>query len=259
MTKTMDGQIIFLKNKTIPIDKYECLSRNYHFDKIKFIPLIKHSNHSNEILKLFQDNKYLHTLKHIIVTSQRTVECLYLEVLPNLTLKERELLFNKRVYTVGPATGEFLRHCGFRDVIGDDTGNGANLSDMIIDTLPLEEAGEILFLVGMIRTDIIKNKLIDAGYQVNEIIAYETEPLKGNLQKLQHEIDTNIENWVVVFSPQGIDGIIEYLKEHKSLSIKIASIGPTTETFLWKNGIRPHVSSPKPTPESLLQVISSYQ
>ncbi|CAL9731138.1 uroporphyrinogen-III synthase [Monosporozyma unispora] len=259
MTRQMDGQIIFLKNKTIPIDKYESLSRRYNFNKIKFLPLIKHTNLPNEILSLFNDLSYLESLKYIIVTSQRTVECLYLEVIPNLTLEQTNQLFNKRVYTVGPATGEFLRRCGFKDVIGDEMGNGNNLSDMIIDTLNPETAGQFLFLVGLIRTDIIKNKLLNAGYNVKEVIAYATEPLDNNLRHLQEEIDVQQENWVVIFSPQGITEIIEYLRDHHSHNIKIASIGPTTEAYLLKHGITPHVSSPKPSPESLLQVISSYE
>ena len=271
MTNYSDKQIIFLKNKTVPIDKYELAAQNHNFDQIRFIPLIKHVNRPAEVLQLFNDSNYLNNLKRIIVTSQRTVECLYLEVLPNLSESQRETLFNKVVYTVGPATAEFLKRCGFKYVLGENTGNGNNLADLIIDQLSsqnyhrdgTDNDHEFLFLVGVTRTDIIKNKLSSRGYKVKEIVAYETKVLDNNLIKLKRELKSNINNWIVIFSPQGINEIIPYLKKvvllNDSFNIRIASIGPTTEAFLLKHNIKPHVTSPKPTPEILLNAISSYE
>ena len=271
MTNRLSRQVIFLKNKTVPIDKYEVASQKHNFDEIKFIPLIKHTNRPTELLQLFTDHIYLNNLKHIIITSQRTVECLYLEVLPNLNESQRNILFNKVVYTVGPATSDFLKRCGFKNVLGENTGNGNNLADMIMDQIQppnnhgneTDNTDEFLFLVGLIRTDIIKNKLTSKGYKIKEVIAYETTVLDNNLIKLKKELKININNWIVIFSPQGIKEIIPYLKEaallDDSLNIKIASIGPTTEAFLLKHNIKPHVTSPKPTPESLLNFISSYK
>ncbi|KAK5961128.1 uroporphyrinogen-III synthase HEM4 PWA37_001657 [Arxiozyma heterogenica] len=264
-------QVIFLKNKTVPVDKYEIASKKHNFDKIKFITLIKHRNRPTELVQLFTDNKYLNNLKYIIITSQRTVECLYLEVLPNLSESQRNILFNKVIYTVGPATSEFLKRCGFKTVLGEDSGNGNNLADMIMDQIPppnihgatANNNNEFLFLVGLVRTDIIKNKLTNKGYQIREIIAYETVALDNNLVKLKNEMKFDTNTWIVIFSPQGIKEIIPYLKQiillDNLFNVKIASIGPTTEAFLLKHNIKPHVTSPKPTPESLLNAISSYE
>lgn len=250
-------QIIFLKNKTIPVDNYETFSEHENYDSIQFVPLLNHIYHAQETLTLLKNSEYLSNLDYVIVTSQRTVECLYECVIPYLSEGEREMLFNKVVFTVGPATGEFLRRVGFHNVVGDDTGNGDLLSDLITRELA-GYSGEMLFLVGVIRRDIIKKKLNAANIRVREVETYETSVLENNVDRLLEVVEDDEETdcWVVVFSPQGTNEILHYLKcQESSESIQIACIGPTTEKFLLRNGIRPAVVSPKPDPISLLMAI----
>lgn len=170
----MSNNIIFLKNKTTPLDKYEVESKDNKYSDVQFLPLIAHTHHPVEALHLLKDNNYISNLRYLIVTSQRTVECLNESIIPTLTKEQREKVLDLSVYTVGPATGDFLRRVGFRNVKGDDMGNGDKLSDFIIKDIGDNYDGEILSFVGAIRRDIIKNKLKQRGLSVKEVVTYET-------------------------------------------------------------------------------------
>lgn len=137
---------------------------------------------------------------------------------------------------------------------------------MIVKSHSEEEIDHFLFLVGEIRRDIIPKKLKANGYKVNEIVTYKTENLLDNIDRfiLHYKNDENNEavmnkpsTWIVFFSPQGTEDIIEYLKENKGY--KIASIGPTTEQYLLEKGLKPDTVSFKPSPIFLLNAINSYK
>lgn len=260
------SRIIFLKNKTTPTDPYETTFTDGGFEPV-FVPLIRHFHVPDEALTLFRNRSYLTKLKYIIVTSQRTVECLNESILPKMTTEEQSLLKEKTIYTVGPATSEFLRNSGFQNIRGGvEVGNGGLLADLIVKSHSEEEIDHFLFLVGEIRRDIIPKKLKANGYKVNEIVTYKTENLLDNIDRfiLYYKNDENNEavmnkpsTWIVFFSPQGTEDIIEYLKENKGY--KIASIGPTTEQYLLEKGLKPDTVSFKPSPIFLLNAINSYK
>ena len=325
---TQHRNIIFLKEQKGPIDKYESPT-----SLSKFVPLIKHKHIPDETLKLLRNPTYLKTLRYIIITSQRTAECLSEDILPRLTREQLQGLLTKCVYTVGPATGMALRKLGFKDIRGEDTGNGAALSKFIVEDLLAAEGGEIskrsnsigeiLFLVGVIRKDIVTRTLTEAGLKVREVVTYETSDLDDNLPRFQSALcgirqfvngnednnsndNNNFDNsnngcWVVVFSPQGVSPeLIDYIKDEQqqqqqqesnssissigecsfemenvdgvqsirssissqssihSIPLKVACIGPTTEMFLTRCGLKPEVVSPKPNPTALHNALEEY-
>lgn len=252
-------KIILLKNKTTPTDLYETYFSSNAFQPV-FIPLIKHTHIPSETLELLQDNEYLTDLRYIIITSQRTVECLNESIIPKLSMEHRELLLSKVIYTVGPATQRFLKNCGFKDVRGgEETGNGSLLADYIAEQLlvqPNREPstyGHLLFLVGEIRRDIIPKKLAAVGLNVKEVVTYKTEDLEDNLTRFRSVCDAG--SWVVIFSPQGTKDILEYLKVTNTT--RVVSIGPTTQKYLESNGLKPDLVSSKPEPVSLLKEIKN--
>lgn len=249
-------KVILLKNKTVPFDAYEKQFSTNGFEPI-FVPLIHHSHIPNEALSLFQDLEYLKQLKYLIVTSQRTVECLNESILPYLSDVEKELLLNKTVYTVGPATSLFLERSGFKSVKGGvEVGNGSLLADLIIEKHENEDIDHFLFLVGEIRRDIIPKKLKSKGLEVKEVVTYKTENLDDGFQTFQQNCSgKNL--WVVLFSPQGTEEIVDFLKVHPEY--KLASIGPTTEQYLIERGITPHVVSKKPEAISLCKAIKEFK
>lgn len=268
----MSNNIIFLKNKTTPLDKYEIESKDNKYSDVQFLPLIAHTHHPVEALNLLRDNNYLSSLRYLIVTSQRTVECLNDSIIPTLTEEQKKKLFGLSVYTVGPATGDFLRRIGFQHVKGDDMGNGDKLSDFIIEDIGSDYQGEILSFVGAIRRDIIRKKLAQNGLAVKEVVTYETNVLNDNLDRFQNvlidiadkeECDGKSCCWVVIFSPQGAEDIVKFLKQHPTikdkLDLKVSCIGPTTNDYLTRNGMNPQVVSPQPTPDSLLDAIDGFE
>ncbi|CUS20338.1 LAQU0S01e04390g1_1 [Lachancea quebecensis] len=252
------AKVILLKNKTTPIDPYQNIFEENGFTPV-FVPLIEHKHLPNECLTLFQDDSYLRQLRHIVISSQRTVECLNESIIPRLTAQQRDDLHNKVVYTVGPATASFLERCGFKNVRGGiDAGNGDILADLIISELK-EEKGldllhlpDVLLLVGETRRDIIPKKLTSAGISSRELVTYQTKTLNDNFRRFEQCYDPN--SWVVFFSPQGAGEIVEYLQKSP---VNIACIGPTTEKSLFKQGLNPTVVSQKPEPYSLLESLKS--
>lgn len=255
----MNRNIIFLKNKTEPRDKYWEEAEKYDYQSINSVNLIEHNNLPAELLDLLNDDNYLTNLKYIIITSQRSVECLYHDILNTVSDKIKDKLLNKTVYTVGPMTAEFLQRCGFKNIKGANTGNGNKLADLIHEELNGNYEDEILFLVGVIRKDIILKKLTSYGYKIRELVTYETLDLNDNLQRFVKSVKNDCINWIVVFSPQGINEILEYLKyNNENTNCLVASIGPTTTEFLIANGIKPVVTSSKPTSDCVLKEISEY-
>ncbi|GCE98128.1 hypothetical protein ZYGM_001696 [Zygosaccharomyces mellis] len=245
---------ILLKNKTAQQDKYELEFQSNGFEPI-FIPLLSHTHVPHELLKLLKDDDYLEQLQDIIVTSQRTVECLYESVLPHLNVLARQAFQRKTVYAVGPSTKDFLERIGFEHVKGGaDAGNGSILSDIISSEYHEQCKTSIpLLLVGEIRKDIIPKKLLNNGIQVREVVTYRTENLPDNLTRFRESVGKS--SWVVFFSPQGTEEIIEFIKGDSNH--KVASIGPTTKEFLQKKGLEPDVVSVKPDGWNLVNAILS--
>ncbi|GMM58595.1 uroporphyrinogen-III synthase [Maudiozyma humilis] len=271
-SNNISNNIIFLKNKTVPLDKYEVESKDDKYNDVQFLPLIAHTHQPLEALQLLRDRNYLSNLQYLIVTSQRTVECLNESIIPTLSPEQKEKLLNLSVYTVGPATGNFLRRSGFRNVKGDDMGNGDKLSDYIIKDIGSDYKGEILSFVGAIRRDIIKKKLSGAGLDVKEVVTYQTSELNDNLHRFKdtlvsiadkEECDGKSCCWVVIFSPQGAKDIVSFLRNNPDirdkLQIKVSCIGPTTNSYLVEHGIHPEVVSPNPSPSSLLNAIDGFE
>ncbi|GAV51702.1 hypothetical protein ZYGR_0AF01730 [Zygosaccharomyces rouxii] len=245
---------ILLKNKTAQQDKYELEFQSKGFKPI-FIPLISHTHIPHGLLKLLEDGDYLKQLQDVIITSQRTVECLCESVLPRLNASARQAFLEKTVYAVGPSTKDFLERIGFKNVKGgDDAGNGSILSDIISSEYREQgKTSEPLLLVGEIRKDIIPKKLSNHGIRVREVITYKTENLPDNLKRFQESARES--SWVVFFSPQGTEEIIESIKDGSNH--RVASIGPTTRDFLQGKGLEPNVVSVKPDERNLINAILS--
>ncbi|GMG20974.1 unnamed protein product [Ambrosiozyma monospora] len=288
MTKT----VILLKNKTVPKDTYETnLLANYH--NPIFLPLLTHTpQNQSQILQFLKSSVFLNDFKAFIITSQRCVEALDLliQVLRSEKFEQLEKVLEKPAYTVGPTTMKILKELGFVDVRGGgDAGNGSILADLIAgDDLFADEKDEanvknVLFLTGEIRRDIIPKKLGAAGFQLTEMVAYRTEPIddivdryNDVIEKVVHQeiiTETKVEehvgkeevngngsmvkddrDWLVFFSPQGTEGIVEHLKTNNGV-FNIASIGPTTRDYLLGHGLTPDVVAVKPDAVSLVNAI----
>jgi uroporphyrinogen-III synthase len=166
------------------------------------------------------------------------------------------------VYTVGPATALAITKLEFSTIVGADTGNGTLLANLIVQTFSQEEEGSLarlplLFLVGDKRREIIPQRLAENQIPLTELTVYETTvaaSFETDLDKvLADKADGDVE-WVIFFSPTGVE--IAFNKLNKLGSVKLATIGPTTEEYLRKEwGVIPDMVSKKPEPISMVQGI----
>ncbi|KAL6449895.1 HEM4 Uroporphyrinogen-III synthase [Candida maltosa Xu316] len=254
--------IILLKNPTTPTDPY--LTKFSSIYTPHFIPLLTHTHkHKSKTLAYLTSLTFL-SIPIFIITSQRAVE-MFNECISELSDEIREIIFSKTAYTVGPATCEILKRSGFRDVRGgEDAGNGSKLVDFIInDNQPINDT-RMVFLTGEIRKDIIPRKLIGLGYNLEEFVIYKTEKRDDIIENFNSVVNDVVRCdddccWVIFFSPQGTEVIVDYLRNRKDgKKWKIGVIGPTTEEYLIDCDLKPHVIASKPTPDSLFDCIYNY-
>ena len=187
------------------------------------------------------------------------------------------------VYTVGPATALAITKLHFSTIVGADTGNGASLANLIIQTFRRDHALSIpvsqpfsqpppsstepihppslplLFLVGDKRRDIIPRRLAEESIALEELIVYETtvaETFDEELDSVMKDTTTDGEiEWIVFFSPSGAEVALDKMKR-LGRKIKVATIGPTTEEYLRKEwSVVPDMVAKKPEPVSMVQGI----
>jgi len=226
----------------------------------------------------------------IIFTSQRAVDAFH-SVIARLNPDKLEALFDKDMplYVVGPATARGVQALGLPcPVLGEQTGNGEALANFILEhrkSLPQDVTHlegrtlPLLFLVGEQRRDIIPKMLqsddLPAAERtpVTELVVYETgeaATFEEDFTKLLREAKLKRvkKQWVVVFSPQGCEAMLNALGwlEEKTgkfsqarkdvlagpMASFVATIGPTTRDHLVQEfGYEPDVCAIKPSPEGV--------
>lgn len=213
-----------------------------------FVPVLSHTFLDLLSHREFIDSAEAQEAEALVITSQRAVEAIG-------QLENVNKLFRKPVFTVGPATGARLRQLGFTDVRGEDTGNGLTLSSEILPTVSYKK---YLFFTGVIHRDVIPNTLNSMGATVIERTVYDTAPLSNCVEDFNSQYcQADKPLWIAFFSPSGVEGIVEYLNQKPRDTFKLAAIGPTTEAYLADNGLSPDCVAEKPTPEHLLEAITS--
>ncbi|GIZ48544.1 hypothetical protein CKM354_001159800 [Cercospora kikuchii] len=228
----------------------------------------------------------------LIFTSQRAVDA-FGTVIAKLDPAKLEALFDHEmpIYVVGPATKKGVEALGLPcPILGEETGNGDALAEFILQhhndstKVPSHVSNlngrklPLLFLVGEQRRDVIPKKLQSEelppteNIQVMELVVYET----GEMATFEEEFTDLIqqakkvgvkEQWVVVFSPQGCEAMLNalgWLTEAGKFSAgrrevvegpmktRVATIGPTTRDHLrGQFGFDPDVCAETPTPEGV--------
>lgn len=234
----------------------------------------------------------------MVFTSQRAVDAFAITV-SKLNPDKLDWIFDKNMplYVVGPATATAVKSLELPcPVVGAHTGNGEALAEFILQwhsTLPRDVTHldgrklPLLFLVGEQRRDIIPKTLTNEELpyheqiQVTELVVYETgematfeEDFTGLVR--QAKAQKVKEQWVVVFSPQGCEAMLNGLgwldeksgnfsaglKEVVSgpMKTRIATIGPTTRDYLQEElGFEPDVCAPQPSPEGVGKAILDFE
>lgn len=241
--------VVLFKADTDGSDKFVNHLENHKFNvcsiaclDFQFINLLTLKN------KLSQANDYA----GLIFTSPRSVQAAY------KANQSDELIpwKNLRNYTVGNTTGELAQRLLHLKTNGSEAGNAKNLSEIIINDGPSEKP--FLFPSGNLKQDILEKALLREGIKVDGLDVYETIP--------HPELETSIASmkkrkidYIVYFSPSGIKFSLTLIKKHEwnLTCIRFIAIGPSTKKLMEENGLECYKMCEKPSPESLLQALST--
>ncbi|CEG37118.1 uroporphyrinogen-iii synthase [Plasmopara halstedii] len=176
--------------------------------------------------------------------------------------KVLEKLQVKPVYSVGAATSRELLPLG---VIckGDDAGSADALCNYLHQrgALPPDAKEKpMIFLCGDKRREVLPNSFRSRGLPLEELVVYQTSAV----QNINFPDDCKVPNWIVFFSPSGLNVIKDMALPWKS--IRKAAIGKTTASALRQHAVatneafwEPDVTASMPDPESLACAIFDFE
>ncbi|CAG8545924.1 6099_t:CDS:10, partial [Ambispora leptoticha] len=257
-------------------------------DMVPTVLLLKDKNNESinmpELSTLLKNGPDTSKIWGIVVTSQRAVKALVEawkaaenDISHEIQIKWKSLPF----FVVGNMTASIAtRDLGFTPIGAKESGNAELLADFIVDFYTNNKdnnateifTSSLLFLVGDKHLDTLVNKLKPTGINLRELTVYESTSIPDFTRELQNTYDndglnTNQVkekripfNWVVFFSPSGVDLALPALKNLRFWKwIKVAAIGPTTKEHLIMNkSINVSAVSPKPDSQSLAKAIFEY-
>ncbi|KAG0172369.1 hypothetical protein DFQ28_004746 [Apophysomyces sp. BC1034] len=241
------------KAKGEPEDEYEAQFREHGYSP-EFIPVLDHHCASLPELRLIlESGPSGQGITGVIVTSQRAVE----------TLAKASERVNKGLwhtvsaYVVGPTTAECLRQLDlFGDyVVADKATALCNQMERI------QFDGQLLFLAGDKRREVIPNWLAGAKIPFKEIRTYATcahPRLSDRLTEAAPNVQKS--DWTVYFSPSGINYIQQAnpVLADQFFNTKVAAIGPTTADHLVSLGIKVDVIASRPDGYHLVAAMAEY-
>ncbi|KAJ6494744.1 tetrapyrrole biosynthesis, uroporphyrinogen III synthase [Mycena vitilis] len=190
-------------------------------------------------------------------------------------------------YVVGKSTASSLKairdahprsHLVPNDIRGESSGTSEQLADFIIadlDSSPPESRQKpFLFLTGDKHRDTLPDILHNGNIKLDSLQVYQTQGSSSFPNDLRLTLESHQDSkiwWIVFFAPSAAEFVVPFLRQqfdfrpanaNTSLAKRaprIASIGPTTSTFLQENlNISVDVVASKPTPEDLLHAINAY-
>jgi uroporphyrinogen-III synthase len=146
-------------------------------------------------------------------------------------------------------------------------GNSKNSSDLAEILLEDWKQGmiateEIVFLSGDKRMDTIPTALSIANIPFRELEVYRTERDKAGMIELVRNIREETDLLLVLFSPSGVDYLIESLgsdvPENWRSFVHFACIGETTNSALASHGLKAKAQAESPDPDAMAAAISFY-
>lgn len=179
-------------------------------------------------------------------------------------------------YVVGPATRDALLDLPQGPVPppeliigGEETGRAEKLGKLMVERLAKSSGGNLLYLVGDKRRDVLSGILSDAGIDVEEVLVYETSMAAQFPSQLDIHLSRCLTTpiWIVFFSPSGASYALPHMIAHLSkkygqlpvaellekAKIRLASIGPISADYLQaEHGLHTQAICNQPTPESLI-------
>ena len=181
----------------------------------------------------------------LVLTSPRAAEALAegLSWLPSRT----SAWVPKPAFAVGPRTSEALRGLGFRPR-GEEAGGAEALADVLGQNVA-ELDGPLLFLCGDRRRETLPERLSRMGIAFEERVVYRT------LIRTSPDLPGEAPDWIVFFSPSGVEAVSRTSTYLGRPSVRAAAIGPATAEALRRAGRVADVVARAPTPEALAEAL----
>lgn len=250
-------------------DRYEDAfrSRGYHPISVPVLETVIVGR--EELARRLSSGPEMRSLSGVIITSQRAVEAwseaaqALATANSNTPLKPEYDWRSVPFYAVGEATSVALRNLSEkiplytpRDIRGgSETGTAERLAGFILKDRPSDESSrKLLYLTGDKNRDTLPRILESAGVALDPLQVYATQGSSMFPRDLSLALECVKEEgsswgWIVYFAPSVAEFVTPILRNHFILPavnssteycaqlseqhhVKIAAIGPTTESFL---------------------------
>jgi uroporphyrinogen-III synthase len=154
-----------------------------------------------------------------------------------------------RLAAVGPATAAALEVAVRAPDLVADRQDGAGLAEALTRI-----GGKLAVLPrGNLATPELPRALLDAGWEVREVVAYQTRTAPIDGAALAARLATL--DWVVFASGSAFKGLLEQVPPGALRQVKLASIGPRTSQVIRAAGYEVAAEAARPTPEALAAAI----
>ncbi|KAF6018137.1 hypothetical protein EB796_023562 [Bugula neritina] len=191
----------------------------------------------------------------IIFTSQNAVEaCAKAQ-----SASKRDLIGkwkDKFNYVVGEATYTKAKETLGLDCKGASSGNAGKLVGQIVSDLKPEETGKFLYPKTSLKTIDLAGRLAQEGFVSQEIEVYNTLPAAdfcANVQSYKNNLGNA--DFVVFFSPSGVEHFFSYIQMIFEKTSKIIAIGPSTSEKLLQCQAADHYVLESPNADSLIKCL----
>lgn len=229
-------------------DEYQLALTQHGYD-IHFIPVLEFAHESIAHLADLMSKAPQHT--SLLITSQRAVESWVAAKRQATTIHPQWHDLN--LYIVGSKTAQQLNDLSFFTRQPTVASRATELAPLILADRP----ESILFLAGDKRRDVLPDQMAAANIPMLEIQAYKT-CMHPQLEERLNTLTCTKDDWLVLFSPSGVD-YIQQLEKHPLLaSCKLAAIGPTTADHLQQMGLSVHAVAEKPRASYLADAIIAH-
>jgi uroporphyrinogen-III synthase len=160
-------------------------------------------------------------------------------------MRNENRLNSCRLYVVGESTGAAVLN--YLKVVPEPVTT-SDARSLALEIIRREQPGPVIFFCGDRRRDELPRALIDAGYELNEVIVYQTDLTP---KRVHEQVDA-----VVFLSPSAVQSF--FLLNKVEQSTVCYSIGNTTTAELRKYNAASIITANEPSIKCLLhQLISS--
>jgi uroporphyrinogen III methyltransferase/synthase len=168
-----------------------------------------------------------------------------------------EDLSSKRIFSVGPKTGEALSRFNLKAEAVPFQDDARQLAMNMIPVI--DRKSKILFPHGNPGKYELADLLRESGLSVSEIVVYENiMPGKEELEKMKMFLENNKVDVITFFSPSSVENILKVISPQHISSMVIAVIGTTTSAAVMKLGLPVHIIAHHPTSKELADAITEY-